>query len=130
MKAKQFSAILLSVVLIMALSACGSSPTQQPTSDPVGSSVPEGEAASDPAALIVGEWEHEGGAYAYKFEADGSGTYNYGETVMKFSFEADGSSLSISYEGAETPTVLEYSLDGSVLNIKDSFGSDTIYNKK
>ena len=144
MKRKQFSALLLSAVLILALCACGtSSSSSQPTpasvptpanpSAPV-ETVPTGSdldsVPSDPAALLVGEWEHEDGDYAYEFKADGNGTYKYGETVMKFTFETDGSELSLSYEGVETPTILEYSLDGDALNVKDSFDNDTIYVKK
>ena len=41
----------------------------------------------------MGGWEHKDGGYAYEFEADGSGTYKYGETGMPFTFEADGSEL-------------------------------------
>ena len=120
MKSKQLTALLLAVILLFALSACGDGnvPSQQtPDSD-------------NPANLLLGEWIYETGGYTYEFKADGSGTYNVGDTVMKFTYEVDGSTLSLTYEGVTTPTDLEYSVEGKTLNIKDSFGSDTIYKKK
>ena len=120
MKVKQLSALLLVVVLLFALCACGGekTPSQQTPN------------SNDPATLLVGEWTYELGGYTYNFKADGSGTYSVGESVMEFTYEVDDDTLAITYKDVDAPLVLEYSLDGNTLNIKDSFGSDTIYVKK
>ena len=131
MKMKQLSALLLVVVLMFALSACGTkAPSADQQGSPDGGSSQSTSDSNDPAALLVGEWTYELGGYTYDFKNDGSGTYKAGETVMNFTYEADGSVLELTYEGVGTPTELEYSIDGKNLNVKDSFGSDTIYEKK
>jgi len=70
---------------------------------------------------LVGKWEYEGGGYTYEFKEDGTGTYSFGETVMEFTYEDQGDKLSILYTGNTVPTVLEYSISGKNLNVKDSF---------
>ena len=120
MKAKKIFIFLLVVVLVFALGACGDKKLpSQSSSDSVESS-----------ELLVGEWTYETGGYTYNFKADGSGTYKAGETLMEFTYEAGDGILEITYNGVGTPTKLEYSLNGETLNVKDSFGSDTIYKKK
>ena len=81
------------------------------------------------SASIVGTWEYENGGYTYEFKEDGTGTYDVG-TVMEFTYTAEDGVLSILYTNNTSPTVLDYTITGKKLNIKDSFGSDTIYNKK
>ena len=49
---------------------------------------------------------------------------------MKFTYTAENSVLSITYEDSTAPLQLEYVLSGDTLNIKDSAGSDTIYHRK
>ena len=49
---------------------------------------------------------------------------------MKFTYTDDGSNLSILYDGNTAPFESTYTIDGSKLNIKDSFGSDTNNKKK
>ena len=68
----------------------------------------------------------------YTFNADGSGSYDMFGEVMKFTYEADGSTLKITYidEGVDAATELEYAIDGDTLNVKDSLGNDTIYKRK
>ena len=78
---------------------------------------------------IIGNWEYEEGGFVYTFNANGTGIYDAFGQIMNFTYTADGAVLSITYEGS--PAVeLEYELDGDTLNIKDSFGNDTIYNRK
>ncbi len=78
---------------------------------------------------IIGTWEYEEGGFVYTFNANGTGTYDAFGQIMKFTYTADGAVLSITYEGS--PAVdLDYELDGDTLNIKDSFGNDTFYNRK
>ncbi len=79
---------------------------------------------------LVGSWEYESGGFTYIFNADGTGTYDVAGQKMKFTYEADGSTLSILYDGNTAPMKLEYELSGDTLNVKDSTGSDTIYKRK
>ena len=99
----------------------GSSTTQQTTTA-------KQSGASD--SSIVGEWEYESGGYVYTFKADGSGVYDAGGTNMPFTYTATGGKLSITYEGNTEPMVLDYEINGNKLNVIDSLGNDTIYNKK
>ena len=80
--------------------------------------------ASDPA--IVGSWEYQGGNYVYEFNSDLTGTYS----GMNFTYEAKNGVLSILYEGSAAPMELNYEINGTVLNVKDSQGRDTLYNRK
>ena len=86
------------------------------------------EAPQNGPAAIKGQWAHD--TYVYTFNEDGSGTYDASGTLMKFKFTAENGKLSITYEGNTEPLVLDYELKGDVLNVKDSFGKDTLYNRK
>ena len=79
---------------------------------------------------LVGSWEYESGGFTYTFNDDGSGVYDVAGTKMKFTYTAENSVLSITYEGTSAPTQLEYVLSGDTLNVKDSGGNDTIYHRK
>ena len=79
---------------------------------------------------LVGSWEYEIGGFTYTFNDDGSGVYDVAGTKMKFTYTAENSVLSITYEGSTAPTQLEYVLSGDTLNVKDSGGNDTIYHRK
>ena len=83
------------------------------------------------ADSVIGTWEYENGGFTYDFKADGTGVYSFGDLGgMNFTYATADGILSIQYEGNTEPTDLEYILDGDTLNIKDSFGSDTIYKRK
>ena len=118
MKVKQWFALVMVIGMLVVLGACGGGNSAQNGNSDT--------ASNDPVAVLVGEWEYDGGLYSYVFSADGTGEY----AGMAFTYEADGSVLSITYEGMDMATELEYSVDGKVLNVVDSFGDDTIYNKK
>lgn len=79
---------------------------------------------------LVGSWEYESGGFTYTFNEDGSGVYDVAGTKMKFTYIAENSVLSITYEGSTAPMQLEYVLSGDTLNVKDSGGNDTIYHRK
>ena len=79
---------------------------------------------------LVGSWEYESGGFTYTFNEDGSGVYDVAGTKMKFTYTAENSVLSITYEGSTAPMQLEYVLSGDTLNVKDSGGNDTIYHRK
>ena len=77
---------------------------------------------------IVGSWEHSG--YIYTFNDDMTGSYTVYGTAMNFTYEDDGSRVKILYKGNTVPGTYEYRIDGKKLIIKDSFGSDVVYEKK
>lgn len=80
---------------------------------------------------IVGTWEYNTGGYTYTFNEDGTGNYAYGESKMEFTYTAtEDGKLSILYTGNTDAFETTYTIDGNTLNIKDSFGSDTIYKRK
>jgi len=74
---------------------------------------------------IVGDWEYEGGGFTYHFNEDGTGTYM---DTMKLTYTEDNGKVTITFDGMDNS--LEGTWEGDVLNVKDSFGSDTIYNRK
>ena len=77
---------------------------------------------------IVGKWAH--GSYVYTFNSDKTCSYDAAGTLMKCTYETDGDKLSILYDGNTASFDTTYSIDGNKLNVKDSFGSDTIYTRK
>ncbi len=80
---------------------------------------------------IVGSWEYQGGGdYIYTFKEDETGTYKVGSTTMEFTYKTEGKKLSITYKGNTEPFETEYSIKNNVLNVVDSLGNDTLYNKK
>ena len=91
-----------------------------------GASDDGGSKSSDPAEAIVGTWEYESGGFTYVFNKDGTGEY----VGKAFTYTLDGNKISILYDGNTAPFETEYEIDGNKLNIKDSFGTDTIYIKK
>lgn len=127
------SLCLAAALVALPLTACGGTNTNNTanTNTPAASSqeAPSTTAATGKDAL-VGSWEYQGGGYTYTFNADGTGTYDISGNVMKFTYEATDSKLSITYEGNTAPMTLDYSISGKVLNVKDSNGADTLYNRK
>jgi len=79
---------------------------------------------------IVGTWEYTGGGYSYTFNADGTGSYNYGTTVMEFTYTDDGSTVSIKYTTNTVASDYAYTIEGNTLKIEDSFGDTVEYIKK
>ena len=77
---------------------------------------------------IVGKWAFD--SYVYTFNEDKTCSYDAAGTLMKCTYEVDGDKLSILYDGNTAPFETTFSIDGKKLNIKDSFGNDTIYTKK
>ena len=74
---------------------------------------------------IVGDWEYKNGGYTYHFNEDGTGTYM---GTMKFTYTENNGNVTITYDGMDNS--LTGTWEGDVLNVKDSLGSDTIYNRK
>ena len=49
---------------------------------------------------------------------------------MKCTYKLDGDKIAITYDGNTEPFETTYEIKGNKLIIKDSFGSDTVYEKK
>ncbi len=83
---------------------------------------------------IVGRWKYTdsdlgdlGIEFIYTFNSDGTGDYDMSGTKMPFTYTTDGSKLTINYDSG--PFETEYEINGNILNVKDSGGSDTLYKK-
>ena len=120
---KGIAAVLCALIAATAFAACGGSSSSS-------ADAPAASAADANANSIVGKWEYNSGGYTYDFKDDGTGTYDVSGKVMKFTYEAKDGKLSLLYEGNTSPLVLDYSIDGNTLNVKDSNGHDTLYTKK
>lgn len=81
---------------------------------------------------IVGKWECKLGnySYVYTFNKDNTCTYDAAGTLMKCTYKTKGNKLSILYKGDTVSFDTTYSIKGNKLNVKDSFGKDTIYVRK
>ena len=132
-RSMKFVSLCLAASLVaIPLTACGgnnSNNTTNKTSQTSSQNAPATTATTGKEAL-VGSWEYQGGGFTYTFNADGTGTYDVGGKLMKFTYEATDTSISFTYEGDTAPMTLNYSINGKVLNVKDSNGSDTLYNRK
>ena len=103
---------ILSIVLItcVALTGCGKKEKKDP---------------------IVGKWVYESmDSIYYKFNEDGTGSYTFGGATKKFTYKIDGNKISILYDGDNVSFDTTFEIKDKTLNVKDSFGSDTIYKKK
>ena len=108
---KKVLLLVLAVVLVSALiilSGCESKP-----------------AGGSDSNSIVGSWTYPGTSYTYKFNADGTGEY----VGSPFTYELSGDKISILYEGGTVPFESTYKIEGNKLNIIDSLGNDTLYNR-
>ena len=74
---------------------------------------------------IVGSWTYPNSTMTYVFKEDGTGSY-YGR---EFTYKVSGDKLSILYNGDTISFDTTYEIKDNKLNVRDSFGSDTIYNK-
>ena len=97
------------------------------------SSSSSGETKNDSASPIVGRWKYyvENSSYSidyiYTFNNDGTGSYEMAGASKSFTYTTDGNKLTITYDSA--PFETEYEINGDILNVKDSFGDDTLYKK-
>ena len=82
-------------------------------------------------SAIIGKWSHDeqGVAFVYDFKEDGTGTYDAGGTTIELEYYTEKGKISIKFGPDEEYTVLDYEIEGDTLNVKDSFGGDTLYNK-
>ena len=79
---------------------------------------------------IIGSWKNDTGyGFIYTFDSDNTGSYTAFGNKMNFTYEDDGTKVTILYRGNTTPSTYEYRIDGNKLIIKDSFGEDMEYVK-
>ena len=74
---------------------------------------------------LVGQWAYST-SFVYTFNEDKTGDYS----GKKFTYEDNGTEISITYEGNTSPLVLKYRIEGNKLIVTDSFGKDVEYVKK
>ena len=86
--------------------------------------------AKDEPLTLVGQWEYSALNCEYTFNEDGTGSYLFAGTEMKFTYEDNGDSFSILYEGNTDATEFEYVIEGKTLTITDSFGEPVEYTRK
>lgn len=108
------SMLLIAMMLVGMLAGCGSG---------------EGENHQEPVT-IVGTWEYGSLGAAYIFNADGTGAYEFAGTQMKFTYTDDGSKITLQYEGMTAPNEFNYTIEGNILHMEDSFGEIVDYTKK
>lgn len=101
---------LILIVSVLLLTGCGKDATKEDKNS------------------LIGSWEHSG--YVYTFNEDKTGSYKAFGSEMNFTYEDDGSTVTILYKGNTVPGTYEYKIDGKKLIIKDSFDNDVVYEKK
>ncbi|MCR4611832.1 MAG: hypothetical protein K5644_08040 [Lachnospiraceae bacterium] len=126
MRKLKIVAVLMSVLVIGAVVAgCSCSASSSSSS-----SVSSGTSTESSGKDLVGSWTYQSGGYTYTFNEDGTGQYDTGGNVMKFTYTVSGDKLSILYDGNTAPMDTTYTISGDTLTIKDSLGSDVVYKKK
>ena len=130
--AKETTAPTESATAPSATEAPASATTEAPAPAKTDAAI-ETEAKASADNGLVGSWDFAAlSGMVYTFNADGTGSYDMFGEVMHFTYEADGSTLKITFtdEDVDVPTELAYTIDGDTLNVKDSLGNDTIYKRK
>ena len=141
--------LICALFLMVSLASCGAKNDAKETTAPTESATVstaieaptpattdaaiETEAKASADNSLVGSWDFAAlSGMVYTFNADGTGSYDMFGEVMNFTYEADGSTLKLTFtdEGVDMPTELAYTIDGDTLNVKDSLGNDTIYKRK
>ena len=89
------------------------------------------EVGSNSPEEIIGQWKNHSYGYdfIYTFEDDGKGNYNAAGKDMPFTYTIDGNKISILYDGDTESFDTTFSIDGDTLNVVDSMGEDTLYEK-
>ena len=84
-------------------------------------------------SALIGTWNaNEAEGCAYTFEEGGKGVWDASEGMqMNFTYADKGETVEITYEGASTTQIWEYTIDGANLSMKDTdTGSILTYTKK
>jgi|GEM_PF-4946642 len=83
---------------------------------------------------IVGKWESQKVKdTVYNFEADGSGDYMVMGNDILLEYSTNAGKITIQFKGGEfdgsEPLCLDYTITDNILNIVDSNGNDTLYQR-
>ena len=80
---------------------------------------------------IVGKWESKVSkySYVYTFNKDKTCSYDAAGTLMKCKYKIDGDKISIYYDDVDVPFETTISIKNNKLNVIDSLGNDTFYNR-
>lgn len=84
---------------------------------------------------LIGKWYYVSGSSTYDdiyytFNADKSGSYTFYDTTNKFTYEDDGTKVTLNYKEFDNQSELKYSIKDGILTIEDSFGEEVTYKKK
>ena len=81
---------------------------------------------------LVGQWQSEKKSdYVYTFHADGTGQYDMAGNVLAMTYTIEDGKITLNFtQDGYAPVTLSYELEGDRLNIKDSYGKDTFYERK
>lgn len=103
-KTAKILAVVLALVLLVSLAACGGSD--------------KGNGGSHDASSLVGTWEsNEAPGTFYEFKADGTGTLKGEGYSMNFTYVDKSTSVDFTYEGSDSVQNNEYTVDGSTLTL-------------
>lgn len=81
---------------------------------------------------LIGKWKAEYGSWYYNFTSETAGGYGtdaFDIPDQPFTYQDNGDSFYIQYEGMSTGMTLNYRIEeeGQKLIVVDSFGNDTVY---
>ena len=102
-------------ILILSLAGCGAKKTDTSNS------------------AVLGEWvSADNDAYIYTFNADGTGSYTYGQKVSKFTYTDDPKEeiVTLTFKKGTDPSIYGYSVDEKSVILTDGFGDVNKYFKK
>ena len=90
-----------------------------------------GDSEEKPEDRLVGKWQSEKKPdYVYTFNSDGTGDYNMAGVVAEYNYEVKDGKLIFNFTtDGWTSATRDYVIEGDKLNVKDSYGADTFYNK-
>ena len=82
-------------------------------------------------SAVIGSWDSkEAPGTVYTFSEDGTGVLDASGTEMKFTYVEKDNTLEITYEGAQSAQVYEYTVKDDVLSLNDKNSGSTIDYKK
>ena len=85
---------------------------------------------------LLGTWVYEGNIInaKYVFNADGTGTYQFGKSedslVHDLTYKVEGEKLLIKYKEESSVYEVEYVIDGNELTIEDPTEGETVYKRE
>jgi hypothetical protein len=120
---KVLALVMVICVAVFALTGCGEEKNE-------GGSTPANN-TNVSSNSIVGYWKNDsyGADFIYTFNDDGTGNYYVAGADMPFTYKTNGDQLSILFDGDDASFDTTYEVKGNVLNVADSLGEDTLYDR-